>query len=77
MNQPTIDSISPFFIVQNVPASISFYCQLLGFRIVHQEPTHQPFFAIVQRDNAMLFLKAVGVEPVPNHQRNPDARWDA
>ena len=77
MSQAAIASISPSFIVRNVSESLSFYCQMLGFSIVFQEPEHAPFVAIVQRDRAMIFLKHVGVEPLPNCKRHPWARWDA
>src|ERR1700689_4529727 len=77
MTQAAITSVSPFFGVRHVPATLSFYCEMLGFDIVHQEPDHDPFFAIVQRDGAMIFFKAVGVEPLPNYKRDPAARWDA
>ena len=77
MKQAAITSIAPFFIVRNVPAALSFYCKMLGFEIEYQQPAHEPFFAIVQRDGAMIFLKSVGVEPLPNCKRDPDARWDA
>jgi hypothetical protein len=50
---------------------------MLGFDIAFQEPDHEPFFAIVQRDGAMIFVKGVGEEPLPNCKRNPAARWDA
>ena len=77
MTQTSITGISPSFIVRNVPAALSFYCEKLGFAIEYQHPDHEPFFAIVQRDGAMIFLKAVGVEPLPNCKRHPWARWDA
>ena len=78
MKQTAITSISPSFIVRNVPAALSFYCKMLGFEIEFQEPEHEPFFAIVQRDGAMIFLKDCGVEPLPNYKRDPEApRWDA
>jgi catechol 2,3-dioxygenase-like lactoylglutathione lyase family enzyme len=77
MTRPTIDGISPFFIVQNVTASTSFYRDELGFDIIHQQPDREPFFAIVRRDGAMIFLKSVGENPIPNHTRDPEARWDA
>ncbi len=50
---------------------------MLGFDITFQEPDREPFFAIVQRDGAMIFVKQVGEEPLPNCNRNPAARWDA
>lgn len=77
MTRPAIPSISPFFIVRNVTASISFYRDMLGFDITHQQPDRDPFFAIVCRDGAMIFVKSVGEEPLPNCKRNPEARWDA
>ena len=77
MNQAAITGVSPFFIVRDVSATISFYCKLLGFEILYQEPAREPFFAIVKRDGAMILFKQVGVEPLPNYQRDPTARWDA
>ena len=74
---PSITSISPSFIVRNVPATLAFYCEKLAFKIAYQHPDHDPFFAIVQRDGAMIFVKAVGVEPVPNVARHPWVPWDA
>lgn len=72
-----ISSISPFFIVRDVDAALSFYRDKLGFDVTFREPAESPFFAIVCRDGAMLMLKSVGVEPLPNSQRQRDARWDA
>ena len=77
MTRPAIPGISPFFIVRNVTAATSFYRDMLGFDITHQEPAREPFFAIVCRDGAMIFVKSVGEEPLPNYKRNPEARWDA
>jgi catechol 2,3-dioxygenase-like lactoylglutathione lyase family enzyme len=77
MTQTAIAGIAPFFIVRNVPAALSFYCEMLGFHIAYQEPDHEPFFAILQRDGAMIFVKDVGLEPLPNCKRDPSARWDA
>jgi catechol 2,3-dioxygenase-like lactoylglutathione lyase family enzyme len=77
MTRPVISGISPFFIVRNVTAAASFYRDMLGFDITHHQPDHEPFFAIVCRDGAMIFVKSVGEEPLPNCRRNPAARWDA
>ena len=77
MSQTTIGSISPCFIVRDVAASIAFYCEKLGFHVSFQEPAQDPFFAIVQRDSVMIFVKAVGIEPAPNHTRHPWMGWDA
>jgi len=72
-----ISSISPFFIVKNVPASLAFYRDRLGFEITFQGPADDIFFGIVQRGGAMIMLKHVGVDPLPNYKRQRDARWDA
>lgn len=76
-----ITAIAPFFIVRNVPAAMAFYCDRLGFEITFQGPDpNDIFFAIVERDAAMIMLKAVGVEPTPNYTREIGqgwARWDA
>ncbi len=77
MTRPAIGSISPSFIVRNVTAATSFYRDMLGFDITHQQPDGDPFFAIVCRDGAMIFIKSVGEEPLPNCKRHPWARWDA
>ena len=72
-----IGGISPFFIVKDAPASFSFYRDQLGFEITFQGPGENPFFGIVDRGGAMIMLKDVGVDPLPNHKREPMARWDA
>ncbi|HEX9423021.1 MAG TPA: VOC family protein [Pyrinomonadaceae bacterium] len=77
MTRPNINGISPFFIAQDVAASLSFYRDLLGFDVTFAEPNDAPFFAVVCRDGAMLMLKSVGASPVPNYTRDPAARWDA
>jgi len=79
--KPAITGIAPFFIVKNVPAALSFYRDRLGFDITFQGPEPDDiFFGIVQRGAAMIMLKAVGVDPLPNYKRdvkNGWARWDA
>jgi len=81
MSQPEISGIAPFFIVRNVPAALSFYRDHLGFDITFQGPGDDDiFFGIVRRGAAMIMLKAVGVDPVPNNTRDRKrgvARWDA
>jgi len=77
MTQTEISGISPFFIVQNVGLAFSFYRDKLGFEITFQEPVDDSFFGIVRRGGAMIMLKDVGVDPLPNYRREPMARWDA
>ena len=76
-----ITGIAPFFIVRDVPAALAFYRDRLGFEIIFQGPSEDDlFFGIVKRDAAMIILKAIGVEPVPNYTRDIKqgiARWDA
>ncbi len=78
MTRPITSAIAPFFIVSDVDRSIAFYCDKLGFETTFQEPAEDPFFAIVLRDGAQLFLKAEkDVAPLPNPKRHPSMRWDA
>ena len=73
----TIGSMSPFFIVSDVARTIAFYVDTLGFEVSHREPEQNPFFAILQRDGAMLFVKSGKAAPQPNPARDPAMRWDA
>jgi len=77
MTQPEVGGISPFFIVKNVGAAFAFYRDSLGFDIAYQHPDNDPFFGIVRRGRAMIMFKDVGLDPLPNYQREPSARWDA
>lgn len=81
MIKAEITSIAPFFIVKNVPAALRFYHDSLGFAITFQGPSEDDiFFGIVQRGAAMIMLKDVGVDPIPNCTRDIKkgiARWDA
>jgi len=81
MTQAEISGIAPFFIVKNVSEALSFYRDRLGFDITFQGPSDDDiFFGIVQRGAAMIILKDIGVEPVPNYTRDIKqgiARWDA
>jgi len=81
MTSPHIAGVAPFFIVKDVPAALAFYRDRLGFAITFQGPEPEDvFFGIVERGAAMIMVKAVGVDPTPNHLRyigKGSARWDA
>jgi catechol 2,3-dioxygenase-like lactoylglutathione lyase family enzyme len=81
VNRPDISGIAPFFIVKSVPAALSFYRDRLGFDVTFQGPEPDDiFFGIVERGAAMIMLKDVGVDPLPNYKRDAEkgwARWDA
>ena len=77
MTDTSIGSMSPFFIVRDVAASITFYEGKLGFATTFRQPDNRPFFAILQRDGAMLFVKSGSAAPQPNPTRDPEMRWDA
>jgi catechol 2,3-dioxygenase-like lactoylglutathione lyase family enzyme len=81
MTRAEIAGISPFFIVTDVPSSLAFYRDRLGFDITFQGPEPDDiFFGIVRRGGAQILMKAVGVAPVPNYTRDIKqgiARWDA
>ena len=81
MTRPQISCIAPLFIVRDVPAALAFYRDRFGFEITFQGPDPSDiFFGIVERGGAMIMMKAIDVEPVPNHTRDIGhgiARWDA
>ena len=81
MTQAQIAGISPFFIVNHVPTSLSFYRDQLGFEITFEGPEPDDvFFGIVRRGGAQILFKDIGVAPVPNYTRDIKqgiARWDA
>lgn len=81
MTEPDIGNAAPFFIVADVPKALAFYRDQLGFEITFQGPEpNDIFFGIVQRGRAMIMMKDVDVEPIPNHTRDIGhgiARWDA
>lgn len=77
----TIGCIAPCFIVRDVPAALAFYRDRLGFTITFQGPEPADiFFGIVERDAAMIMMKAIGIEPAPNHTKDIKQGmlpWDA
>jgi catechol 2,3-dioxygenase-like lactoylglutathione lyase family enzyme len=72
-------SISPFFIVKNLQASIAYYIERFGFQLDFQGPEGGAFYGQVSRDGVAIFLKSIlrDVLPCPNHTRHAWARWDA
>jgi catechol 2,3-dioxygenase-like lactoylglutathione lyase family enzyme len=72
-------SISPFFIVKDLQASIAYYTDRLGFQLDFESPADDPYYAKVSRDGIGIMLKAIlpDVLPCPNHTRHEWARWDA
>jgi len=72
-----IGGISPFFITSDLSATIAHY-RRLGFALRFAEPQEAPFFAIVARGEAQIFLKELGeaVAPVPNAGRHRFTAWD-
>jgi hypothetical protein len=81
MTRPDVGGIMPFFIVRDVPRSLAFYRDQLGFDITFQGPEPGDiFFGMVKRGDAEIMLKDIGVEPIPNYTRDikkGHAPWDA
>ena len=81
MDKQEVGGIAPLFIVKNVPAALAFYQVRFGFDITFEGPEPDDiFFGIVQRGRAMIMLKDVGLEAIPNHTCDIGqgiARWDA
>ena len=81
-NAPTLNTIAPFFVVDDIQASLDFYRSKLGFEITYTGGGNgdgEDYWGIVQRDGVMIMLKAITPEihPQPNHSRHEWARWDA
>lgn len=74
-----LTSITPFFVVKDLPASIAHYLQRFGFTLDFQGPPEDGYYARVSRDGVGIMLKAIAPEihPRPNHTRHEWARWDA
>lgn len=72
-------SISPFFIVRDLQASVAHYVDRLGFTLDFEGPPEDAYYAHVSRDGIGIMLKAITPEvlPRPNHTRHAWARWDA
>lgn len=75
-----LNSISPFFIVDDLPATLDFYLSRLGFTVFYRGGDEGgDFWAMVGRDRVMLMLKHITPEihPQPNPTRHAWAAWDA
>jgi catechol 2,3-dioxygenase-like lactoylglutathione lyase family enzyme len=77
-----LNTVAPFFIVDDLSATITFYQSKLGFNVLYKgggDETPDDFWAIMGRDRVMLMFKAIAPEihPQPNHSRHDWARWDA
>lgn len=81
MSRAAISGIAPFFVVKSVPAALAFYRDRLGFEVTFQGPSEDDiFFGIVERGAAMIMMKDIGVDPIPNYTRDIKkgfAPWDA
>ena len=74
-----LTSISPFFIVKDLQASIAYYIERMGFQLDFQGPDEDVYCGHVSRDGIGIMLKTILPEvlPCPNHTRHEWARWDA
>src|SRR3977135_1298728 len=72
-------SISPFFIVKDLQASLSHYIERFGFQLDFQGPPDDVYYGQVSRDGIGIMLKAIlpDVLPCPKHTRHGRARWAA
>ncbi len=81
MESPEIGAACPLLIVRDVPATLEFYREKLGFEVMFAGPEPDDvFFGMVGRGQAMIMFKDVDVDPLPNHTRDIGhgiAPWDA
>jgi len=75
-----LNSITPFFIVDDLAETLQFY-KTLGLHVHHKGGDGQgrDFWAMVGRDQITLMLEhiAPGIHPQPNHSRHDWAARDA
>ena len=81
-NPTKLNSIAPFFVVDDLQKTLDFYHSKLGFEIAYKgggDEESDDFWGIVRRDGVMLMLKHITPEihPQPNRSRHEWARWDA
>lgn len=76
-----LKSVTPFFIVNNLQATIDFYESKLGFAVRYKggggDAETEDYWVFLARDQVMLMFKAVAAPPLPNSSRDGYARWDA
>ncbi len=78
-----LNSVTPFFIVDDLLATLAFYQSKLGFDVRYKGGgdgnADDDFWAILGRDRVMLMFKAITpeVHPQPNRTRHEWAAWDA
>jgi len=77
-----LHSVTPFFIVDDLTATLDFYQSKLGFTVPYKgggDGEAEDYWAFVGRDKIMLMFKAIAgdVHPQPNSSRHEWARWDA
>src|SRR5262249_43310031 len=77
-----LNSITPFFIADDLGATIDFYQSKLGFEVRYKgggDGTVEDYWVFVGRDRVMIMFKCIAedVHPQPNHGRHDWARWDA
>jgi len=78
-----LNSVTPFFIVDDLSATLAFYQSKLGFDIRYKGGgdgnADDDFWAFLGRDRVMLMFKVITpeVHPQPNHSRHEWAAWDA
>ena len=76
-----LNSVTPFFIVDDLGTTLAFYQSRLGFSVLHKggDGHGNDFWAILGRDQVMLMFKHITpeVHPQPNRSRHEWAAWDA
>lgn len=75
-----LNSVTPFFIVDDLAETIEFYESRIGFNVLYKGGDENgDFWAMLGRDQVMLMFKAItpDVHPQPNHSRHEWAAWDA
>ncbi len=77
-----LNSITPFFIVDDLAETIKFYELKLGFEVRYKgggDVPDEDYWAMVGRDQIMIMLKHItpDIHPQPSSSRHEWIAWDA
>lgn len=75
-----LNSVTPFFIVDDLARTLEFYQDQLGFNVLYKGGDENgDFWAMLGRDKVTFMFKCItpDIHPRPNHTRHEWARWDA
>jgi uncharacterized glyoxalase superfamily protein PhnB len=76
-----IEQIVPVFFTLNIPATLAYYTEKLGFEVLgtwsgSDDPNHPPVYAIIARDHQSIHFRCFA-PPTPNPEKYSEELLDA